>query len=407
MRALNSDSEKVTNFIFILALVACVLALSYLREPLFFLQPRIWAEEGTVHIQSVLKNGIFTSLIQPHLGYYSFFNNYAVGFGIALFGIEKIAYVTTALSTVVMLATVLSPLILKSEYWNTKLKKSLIILFALTAGSGEIWVNTINAQFYFGLFTCFLLLSDTERLDGFRRLYVFIMLLQGAMTGVTSVIFFPFFLWKYFKQKEISHFEKLIVFILFFGLIVQLVSLFYLSLNSGLGRFSLNNLSNFPYGVFANLTSFIPIRSAWARLFLLVAISVIVLHQRVRIDLTSPSVMAVYASVLFAFLALSMSGGGRYAYIPSVLGFVFLLSLPPLKYKSLNIIYVCIIIFILINTCSNFFRTGGFYNSTWVPYDIKHAYQYNSDRLRIMLFPQWENTNWVIEVPMEVYERYK
>lgn len=111
-----------------------VLALSVCREPLFFLHPRIWAEEGVVHINSVFTNGLWGSLITPHLGYYSLFNNYVVSLGMKLFGLSGVAYVTTWMSFLVILLTVLSPLVLQSKFWNADEKKIILVLFFLMRG---------------------------------------------------------------------------------------------------------------------------------------------------------------------------------------------------------------------------------------------------------------------------------
>jgi len=407
MKLLNLNSEKFTYACFVSAVVCCVLVLSYLREPLFFLQPRIWAEEGTVHIQAALNNGILSSLIQPHLGYYSFFNNYVVGLGIAIFGLEKIAYVTTIFSAVVILATLFAPLVLTSSYWRSNTKKGLIIFFALLVGSGEIWVNTVNTQFYFGLFTCFLLFSETVKLSGWRYVYVFVMLIQAALTGVTSVIFLPFFLWKYFIQEKKSDVDLKIVAVLSLGLIVQLGSLFYLKMDGELGRFSLTNLPNFPFGTLSNLTAFIPNTADNTKILLLVVLLFTGFYQRMKISLISPIIVAVYASTVFAFLALEMRGAERYGYIPSVLVFVFLLSLLPSKHKLLDLMLISIIGAVLLLSLSKFFKTDHFYNHAWVPYDVERAYRQGSGMLYIKIFPQWEHTNLVIELPEKEYERHQ
>lgn len=116
-------------------MVTCVLLLALLREPLFFLEPRIWAEEGTVHITSIFSSGIWTSLITPHLGYYSLFNNYVTAIGLGLFGLSGVAYVTTLFSLAIILMTVFAPMVLESKYWDTSAQKGVLIFFILLIGS--------------------------------------------------------------------------------------------------------------------------------------------------------------------------------------------------------------------------------------------------------------------------------
>lgn len=400
-------SKQITNTQFAIAVVVGTLVLSFLREPLFFLQPRIWAEEGTVHIQSVFINGPWLSFLQPHLGYYSFFNNYVVGLGIVFLGLEKLAYLTTILSFIVSVGAILAPLILISRYWETYSKKLLLILFALSIGTPEIWANTINAQFYLGLFTCFLLLSDTTKIYGWRSFYVLVMLLHGTLTGITSVILFPFFVWKYLKQKTTTSVEKTILLVLFLGLLVQLAALFYLSTTATLGRFSLSNLPNLPYGIFRNLTSFVPTGDNIIRLAFLASIIAFAYQTRARLEMQSPAAIAIYLSAIFAFLALGMRGGGRYGYMSAVLSFIFLMNLRPTKQTKLKVFHTAVMAVLLCASSIKFFETNRFYDLNWVPYSLANAYQNPAGNLEIKIFPQWKNTNWVLTLPAGKYEKYK
>jgi len=399
--------KKITHTQFAISVVLCVLALSFLREPLFFLQPRIWAEEGMVHIQSVFNNGLLLSLFQPHLGYYSFFNNFTVAIGMFFLGLEKLPYLTTILSSVVSAGTILAPLFLDSKFWSTPTKKLLLIFFSLLIGKAEIWANTINAQFYFGLFTCLLLLSETEKINGWRNIYVLIMLINGALTGITSVILFPFFAWKYLRQKTKTNLEKAILAILLIGLVVQLSAVLYLSTNSGLSRISLNNIQNLPFGFFRNITSFVPAGDNIIRLFFAVSIFAFVRQKRIRAPLQNPAVIAIYVSITFAFLALDMGGGGRYGYIPAVLIFIFLMDLQPDRNAKLKTFHTVIVAILLCVSSIKFFKTSGAYNPNWTPYSLENVYTNSAGELEIKIFPQGEDDNWVLTLPEGKYENYK
>ena len=400
--------KKITQTQFAISVVLCVLALSFLREPLFFLQPRIWAEEGTVHIQSVFNNGLWLSLFQPHLGYYSLFNNYTVALGLFFLGLEKLPYLTTILSSVVSAGAILAPLFLTSKSWSTPTKKLLLIAFSLSIGTAEMWANTINAQFYFGLFTCFLLLSETEKINGWRSIYVVTMLINAAFTGITSVILFPFFVWKYLRQKAKTNLEKVILVILLIGLVVQLTAVLYLSTNSALSRFSLNNVPNLPYGFFRNITSFVPAGDSIIRLFFTVSIIALAHQKGIRIGYKNPAVIAIYVSFTFAFLALDMGGGGRYGYIPAVLIFIFLMDLRPARNAKLNTFHTGVVAIILCASSIQFFKkTSRVYNPSWTPYSLENVYTNSAGELEIKIFPQGKNTNWVLTLPEGKYENYK
>lgn len=384
----------------ILFTIPLILLLSFLREPLFFTQPRIWAEEGAIHIQFVLNHGLLESLAQPHIGYYSLFNNYIAGFGLSLVGINSIAYVTTISSYLVILLTVITPLLLISQFWDTPWKKVSIIFFSLFIGTSEIWVNTINSQFYFGLFSCLLLLSDISKIKGWKTYYVIVMLVNASLTGITTVILWPLYILKFFRSQQKNNLEIIILLILTIGLAVQFGSLLYLSQHHSIGRFNLGNLPNFPNGVYQNLTSFVPIGGNWIKFLFLLCSVTIAATQKNLLEIIFPALMAIYISLIFAFLALSMSGGGRYGYISSALYFIFLINLSPSRHNKLRwIIYMLIIAALLSGSFLKFFRTQDVYNRNWVPYSINNGQINQQGELEVKIFPQWAGTNWAIKIP--------
>lgn len=171
--------NKSTHIIWV---VIAIIILAVCREPLFFIHPRIWAEEGVIHINSFFINGLWGGLITPHLGYYSFFNNYVVAIGMTFFGLSGIAYVTTWMSFLVILLTVFSPLVLQSKFWDTDTKKILLIFFLLISGTAEIWLNTVNSQFYFCLFGALVYLSEPKEFKGWKWIYILFMMVNAVMT---------------------------------------------------------------------------------------------------------------------------------------------------------------------------------------------------------------------------------
>lgn len=118
--------------------VFCLLV--FFRDPAFFINPRIWAEEGSIYIQSYLDSGPIISFFSPHLGYYSFFNNIAVGLSMSALGLEFVAAGTTTFSLVIMSLALLSPLVLPSHYWNTERKNNYYFVF----GSSWRWTNMVE-----------------------------------------------------------------------------------------------------------------------------------------------------------------------------------------------------------------------------------------------------------------------
>lgn len=394
------------NFINRLAL-ALVIVLSVARDPRFFTAPRLWAEEGTIYIASAIHHGVWNSLLLPHLGYYSLFNNVVTSVGLATVGLTNIASVTTYASWIVILITVLAPLWLPGSYWESPARKLLLVAFMVLGGSAEIWVNTVNVQFYLSAFTCLVLFSEIHLAGRAARLSAFVVLALAALTGVTSVILTPLFALKYAMGSR-SRTDRAVFIILALGLVVQLGAFAYLSSHTGVSRLSLSNLPNLPLGIWKNVTAVVGSGPVGLRLIALIA--AIYFLYRSRKQLTSklmlPALTLVYLSIVLAVLALEMKGGGRYGYATSVIAFLILLNirLPvavPDRVKSIAIGAI------LGLTFYHFFHTAWVYGPGWQPF-VQSSWIRNSDGLvELPVFPQWKGNDWVIRITEEQYQKFK
>lgn len=393
-----------------IALVAIVLVLIFFREPLYFFEPRLWAEEGTVHVASIFSNGIIKSLVLPHLGYYSLFNNIVVALGIKLLGIGGVAYITTFFSLLVIVMTITAPLILKSKYWDSGLKKSLTVIFALVIGSGEIWLNTINAQFYFCIFCAFLLLSDTKYLEGWKRGYVLILLSIGALTGVTTIILLPFFIVKFLKQKEHSSIDRLILMILFVGTVIQVIAFIYSKIFFDTARLDLLNIKNFPAGFARNFSTYMSFPGVVIKIVLFPLVVLFIFFKKIRSwEMLLPLLICLYLSGAFAFLSLGMMGGERYGFAPSVLLFVFFINLVFLNglNKLIRVIAGILVLVSIYGGFESFFKTKNYYDHDWERFSEKNIKPISDAEYRLLLFPQWPNSNWELRFSEKDLLKYK
>lgn len=384
-------SERQKN----IAVLLTALIAIFLREPLYFIQPRIWAEEGSVHIQAVLDHGLIGSIFLPHLGYFSLANNIIASVGFKLFGLDGIAYFTTFSSLILMLLCITAPLYLKSQFWDDDFKRITLVFFALFLSYQEIWLNTVNLQFYFCLFGCLLFLSDIDQINGVKFIAVIALLLFCAMTGVTTVVLVPFFIYKCRKagwnRKHVS-----ILSVLLAGLLIQLLSLVYLSMGEQVTRFSLENLPSFPGGLlrtFASIFTEVPLGLR----YVLFGGLIYILRKNLFVmrELNFPLLMAVYLVVIFTFVSLHMRGGERYGYAPSVLIFLFMLNIYNIKRHERSFRYIFLLIFF--GAIVKFFAvTDDGYNHLWIPYSANNAFTDNNGVSYIRIFPQGANRDWRI-----------
>lgn len=217
--------------------------LIYLRYPVFFSEPRIWAEDGSVHIQSFLDYGV-DSLYLPHLGYFSLFNNSLTYFAMSFGGLQNSALIVTYITAFFTLIISLTPFVFSSHYWPNTAYKSYISLMIILLGSSESWLNMVNMQFYFCVYSCLYLLSDnTESKYKVLNIYKRCMFFLACFTGITSVALLPFFVRKFVKKNE----SKTTLYCILSVLIVHFYALLNLGFN-GLkqSRFDVNNLIDVP-----------------------------------------------------------------------------------------------------------------------------------------------------------------
>lgn len=393
-----------------IALVAMLLVLIFFREPLYFFEPRLWAEEGTVHVASIFSNGILKSLVLPHLGYYSLFNNITVALGIGLLGISGVAYITTFFSMIVIVMTIMSPLILTSKYWDSNIKKALIALFTLIIGSGEIWLNTINAQFYFCAFCAFLLLSETKNIEGWKKVYVLTLLSIGALTGVTTIVLLPFFIIKFLKEKEHSSIDKLILIILIIGSAAQIIAFIYTKIFFDTGRLDLLNIKNFPAGFERNFSTYMSFPGVVVKIALFPLVAFFIFFKKIRTwEMLLPLLICLYLCGVFAFLSLGMMGGERYGFAPSVLLFIFFINLVFFNdlNKLIRVIASILVIVSIYGGFESFFKTKNYYDHDWVRFSEKNIRPASYGEYSLPLFPQWPNSNWELRFTEKDLLKYK
>lgn len=350
------------------------------------------------------------SFFAPHLGYYAFFTEMAVWLSLSVLGLKFVAAGTTIFSLGIMCLVLLSPLFLPSSYWDTERKKIIIILFSLIVGVGQIWLNTINSQFYLCLFSIYILLSDPGKLQKGWLVYSSILLMVAALTGATSVVLFPFFALKLFTSGRLQAFPASRVNWIFFlimtlGLLIQTAA-FYFSLSHGEygPRFAASFFSNFPSG-FATSLMWIA-RSEWQGVYNKFVIETIfgtfIFYSLYHAVKNGPktrylAALILYISLVFTLLSLGMAGGSRYAYPVSVVIIILLIQQADQNNKLLlqRSAFSALLVIALIKTPS-FFHTKMYYDPRWDTYHSQVIKALAGEQDFIKVYPYWPGRNWRI-----------
>ena len=177
--------------------MALVICLAISRSVYIFTQGRFWAEEGAIYFRVMYSidnpfNAI--SYYYSNTGYFSLFTNIA-NYSATFASLEYAPLVTTYLSLLVVLAVPIAmfylPINLGLDWSNFHRIIWLILCLALLIGPlayPEVWVNTINAQVYFGILSYILLFFPVPKRMKTKSLTVMVPLLLSLSSPYSSAI---------------------------------------------------------------------------------------------------------------------------------------------------------------------------------------------------------------------------
>jgi hypothetical protein len=169
-----------------------------LRDPRVITHGRFWAEEGTLYFQDALSGRFYDGWIRPRVGYYSLFTKLAALLASSV-ELEWSAIVTVVCALIAQ--TGVAFLILRSGLFPSIPAKACALAVLLLAMPGaEVSLNSVNTQFFFAIGTAVLLASgETGGVPAWvRRAF----LLMAGLTGPVSVMVFPLFLWRAWREKS-------------------------------------------------------------------------------------------------------------------------------------------------------------------------------------------------------------
>lgn len=374
------------------------------REVDLFLNPRFWAEEGRVYFLAAYSDG-FKAIFYSHQGYFSLTPNVATY--LSTFLPLKLAPIPTLFFS--FLVTLLPSIIIiysKSDYLNSNIAKLFAILIVyFVSNTEEVWLNTINSQFWFVVIAFLILIENKENVSKLRLNSYAILIFISGLSGAPANIMAPFFLIKYYFEK--SSFDLKLFYIFISTILIQMVYILGIS-DYGGARFiydgekiiaatktAVSGVVYYPFAFNADVSP------KFAMIFSLIIVGLLIKKEnfiKAAMLLTIP----FFVSLIMTFTSLGMNGGGRYFFPVAVIYVMSIFYLIRTNETSLNVrvvVYVFLISAIALGLQRYTFKPGFTTHSTWHKWADEVERFQNREQDFISLYPQWKNAYWSVELP--------
>ncbi|NMO13524.1 hypothetical protein HPC49_09740 [Pyxidicoccus fallax] len=192
--------RRLLTLAFLLGLLATAL-----RDPIFFLHPRFWAEEATVYFAMAFNDG-GSALWRPALGYYSLIDNVAAQLAANVVPLEDAPLVTTLIALLVHAVPLWLVLFGRLSFlptpWHRLVAAALVVV---TPPWKEVLLNTINSQFHLALATALILLEDEAPLETGARWGRRLVLVVSGLSGPVSCFLVPLYLLRAVWRRRREH----------------------------------------------------------------------------------------------------------------------------------------------------------------------------------------------------------
>ncbi len=187
--------------IFGILLTVCVLTI--FREPLLFLTPRLWAEEGKFYFAHAYGNSFVGSIGYVLFGYYNLTANLTTYLASHWVSLEAAPIVTTGIAFAIQMLAPFIILTSSSTFWSSSYKKIVaVFLILFVPNASEVWLNSINSQYWLALGAFLILLEDTARISTARAWSFRVLLFLGGMSSPMACYLTPVFLYEGYRSRN-------------------------------------------------------------------------------------------------------------------------------------------------------------------------------------------------------------
>ena len=197
----KSKISLIIFFIFISFLI-------FYRSPCYFLQEGFWQINETHFFKYSLDNNFLDSIlyVYPNGGYTEFIINIATTIG--SYFPEFSILIDVFLALIIKLIIVFYIYFSKSNiFFDIKYKILIICLILFSPPmTPEIWLTTLHAKAYFGIFSFLLLLQEVTRFKKHHFFFYRFAILFSGLSSIYACVLSPIFFLKYLMEKNKDNF---------------------------------------------------------------------------------------------------------------------------------------------------------------------------------------------------------
>jgi hypothetical protein len=338
MKLVTSINTKINDVLrFRLVLMLGSIILIAFREPALLLYPRLWAEEGCIFYQFALHHSLYEIFTTAHVGYLTLFNSIVSALQAKIFSVENAAIVSTYMGFLVQLVPVYIISFTNYKFWDNPIKKILCVLTVIVVAAPELWLNTTNSHFIFGLITFIIMIIPSLELSKFQRHFFKILLFVGGLTGPASILFTPAFLLKAYREKSKEKYIQASM-LSICAIIQASVIIYSILFNNTYNRLSNHNYVKTIYHYVVDNFSMLPHTSTsylhpimfYCNLTFGLVMACLFFYVFIKsrdntdyfISLTSLLIVGTFSTLG----SLNMAGSPRYAYIPTCIFMLIIIS---------------------------------------------------------------------------------
>lgn len=395
----TETAERPAPHISTIALLVYAL-LVVLRAPILMTRPRFWAEEGAIYFLAASTEPWYVALFAPHLGYYSFFPNFATLIA-TLVPLQHAPSVTLIFS---LLAHLIPAMVVMTSratvFSNLGVRFATFAAFVFVpAAAGEIWLNTINAQVFLTA-ACFLLLIEPDAPPRRTTVMTALLLIIGLSAPAANFLL-PFFVLRSLVTKSKS--SWIMCGVLAFTLLVQIVA----HLVDPADRTGTTVAIWLQSWLSRNVADAVLYRypgPAWlVGTGILVCLMLLVLRS-FRAPAPAPVVslaVFVWLSLIGSWFSLGGTSGARYAFAPTIALVVGLASVASrmAEQHKVRIAAAAVIGVILAGGVLNYLRPDSAFSPSY-PVWAEEVRRYRSGETdELLIWPQWEWGSWAVQLP--------